>query len=982
MFTSKNLNFVREDRLINSITGKVGSTTRFNHDNAGNLIEITDPDNLSRTFTYRADHALLTQVDKAGRGSGYRYDNHGALINAIRPDNSIIEIKSQNTQLLGEKKGTMDDPFNLATETRRPNIIKDAKGNATEFYTNDFGAVTRVVDALTGETRIERDDNNNITRRVDELGREALFTYDEYGNVLTRRERFGRTFNRITTYEYEEDPTENFHQPIVVTDAKGNKTRYSYDTRGNQLEVRSADGNSSQSTYNSWGQTLTQQNPFTLTGRIYEYDSRGNVEIVRNLGQKVLGSFTYDNRDNILTSTDSLNNTTILTYDSMNRVLTQTDAKGSIIQFTYDGEGNRTSLTDGEGKTTRFVYDGEDRQIERIDPLGNSDYYIYDDNGNLSIRVDRKGNRILYTHDKLDRLERITYPNREEVTFAYDATGNILTAEDSDSKIAYTYDGFDRVKTISTRGSLSQPSINLTYEYDTNDNVISLQDSQMGVLEKLIYDYDKVNRLTSISRGTDSDPYKIRRRYNIPQRKIETLFPNGVKTTYNYELGNDFRMREVTHEKGGTIFSSSAYTYNLNDNVTKTNTTRTGITISEDLSYTYDPIDQLISATKPTETGSQTFIYDRNGNRIRKDNEQTDSTFNDNNQLINDKTYTYTYDRNGNLTTKTNITTGEITENTWDFENRLTQTLIKPNQNAQPTTTVTYKYDAYGRRIEKNVNNSIIRYIYDRGNIYLEFDGDNAFKARYIHGGFEQPLIMEREDSPYQNPSFARQEFYYHTDRLGSITDITDFNGIVVQRYVYDAFGNIQIFDKDNTPITHTSSTYLKNPHTFTGQEYNPTTNNYNLGARVYDPTTGRFPSEDPIGFAGLDANLYGYVFNNSINQVDPNGEIGFVPAIALAAAAGGVGGALGTYVVGGDYCAVLESFLLGAAGGIATTFIVLTSAILAGGGAITLATPLAASAFGLTFGVPVGVLAIGAATVADVIRPVLSLCEDLCKDN
>ena len=64
-------------------------------------------------------------------------------------------------------------------------------------------------------------------------------------------------------------------------------------------------------------------------------------------------------------------------------------------------------------------------------------------------------------------------------------------------------------------------------------------------------------------------------------------------------------------------------------------------------------------------------------------------------------------DKNGNQTTKTNIATGKITEYSWGFENRLVQTLINPNANTQLITAITYHYDAYGRRIEKNVNGNI-----------------------------------------------------------------------------------------------------------------------------------------------------------------------------------------------------------------------------------------------------------------------------------
>jgi uncharacterized protein RhaS with RHS repeats len=42
--------------------------------------------------------------------------------------------------------------------------------------------------------------------------------------------------------------------------------------------------------------------------------------------------------------------------------------------------------------------------------------------------------------------------------------------------------------------------------------------------------------------------------------------------------------------------------------------------------------------------------------------------------------------------------------------------------------------------------------------------------------------------------------------------------------------------------------------------------------ARYYDPTTGRFISTDPTGFAGGSANLYGYVNADPANFTDPSG--------------------------------------------------------------------------------------------------------------
>ena len=49
----------------------------------------------------------------------------------------------------------------------------------------------------------------------------------------------------------------------------------------------------------------------------------------------------------------------------------------------------------------------------------------------------------------------------------------------------------------------------------------------------------------------------------------------------------------------------------------------------------------------------------------------------------------------------------------------------------------------------------------------------------------------------------------------------------------------------------------------------------YYMRARYYDPKVGRFISEDPIGFDGGDVNLYAYVLNNPVNEIDPNGLSG-----------------------------------------------------------------------------------------------------------
>lgn len=101
---------------------------------------------------------------------------------------------------------------------------------------------------------------------------------------------------------------------------------------------------------------------------------------------------------------------------------------------------------------------------------------------------------------------------------------------------------------------------------------------------------------------------------------------------------------------------------------------------------------------------------------------------------------------------------------------------------------------------------------------------------------------------------------FYHRDALGTTLLLTDETGTVKTTYTYTPFGE--------TTVTGSAST---NPFQYAGRE-NDGNSLYYYRARYYSPQFERFISEDPIGFAGGDTNLYRYVDNNPLNFVDPSG--------------------------------------------------------------------------------------------------------------
>lgn len=151
-----------------------------------------------------------------------------------------------------------------------------------------------------------------------------------------------------------------------------------------------------------------------------------------------------------------------------------------------------------------------------------------------------------------------------------------------------------------------------------------------------------------------------------------------------------------------------------------------------------------------------------------------------------------------------------------------------------------------------DVITNVTRYVLDAEDILLELDGSNNITARYTHGpGIDEPLILEK----------AGASFFYHADGLGSITEITDAAGVVKQQYTYSSFGKIE---------SQLDPTFIQ-PYTFTAREFDPETDSYFYRNRTYDWRTGRFTTEDPIGFDGGD-NFYVYVGNNAVNFTDPLG--------------------------------------------------------------------------------------------------------------
>ncbi|OQB37083.1 MAG: tRNA3(Ser)-specific nuclease WapA precursor [Candidatus Latescibacteria bacterium ADurb.Bin168] len=111
--------------------------------------------------------------------------------------------------------------------------------------------------------------------------------------------------------------------------------------------------------------------------------------------------------------------------------------------------------------------------------------------------------------------------------------------------------------------------------------------------------------------------------------------------------------------------------------------------------------------------------------------------------------------------------------------------------------------------------------------------------------------------------------YYYIKDHLGSVLALTDESGALVESYSYDAWGRVLgVYDGGGAEIAESS---VGNRILWQGREYSWSTGLYYFRARWYDPVTGRWLSNDPIGILG-GLNQYVFCANNSVNMADPRG--------------------------------------------------------------------------------------------------------------
>ncbi len=290
--------------------------------------------------------------------------------------------------------------------------------------------------------------------------------------------------------------------------------------------------------------------------------------------------------------------------------------------------------------------------------------------------------------------------------------------------------------------------------------------------------------------------------------------------------------------------------------------------------YSYDKLDRLLSGVAST-SNNETIAYDQSGN-ITSLNRYTANSLTDqlaysytnganptnqlqgitdnsgsNTGLASGATY-YTYDANGNELTQTNAANNRNNKTfTYNLLN-LPQTVVA-NTGPATTTTLSYTYDAAGNKLRRTSSGTNNTTDYIAG---IQYDGATTPALSFI----------QTEEGKAVPTATGYDYVYYLGDNLGNtrVTFGTKTGAAVLyQQDDYYPFG-LEINTLTNSP---------KNEYLYNKKELQEELQQYDYGARFYDPVIGRFENIDPQGEKFSGQSGYSYAANNPVKFIDVNGE-------------------------------------------------------------------------------------------------------------
>jgi len=572
----------------------------------------------------------------------------------------------------------------------------------------------------------------------------------------------------------------------------------------------------------------------------YHYDGRGRL-IERKLPGKGWEFMVYNKLDQLVLSQDSLQR------GRQEWLFTKYDALGrTIITGVYGSANGRAALELAvEGHTVLW----EERDNSNVNGTGTGySHLAFPNTGISSYHLFSYYDDYDFYNNTFGQPNGTTQVTAERTKGLLTGTRtNILCTATMLLAVSY-YDSYGRAIQTKNEHHLGGTDV-VDTEYNFDGSIKnSTRTHTRGTATTTIataYTYDHMGRKKATSQGINGAAPTVLSEmlYNEIGQLREKKMANGLQsTTYSYnERG------WLTTNDASPLFNM-ALQYNagtfpqFNGNISGQSYTNNG---SNTFAYRYDKLNRLLNATAGNDLG-EAISYDVMGNitSLTRDGFGTNTyesyTGNRLNSIRGFTTSSYSYDANGNLKTDSEKGIVNISYNHLN----LLQTITAP-------VTLTYSYDATGRKLSKLATGSTIN------------TTDYVGGIQYTNGVID---FIQTEEGIARNSGGAYTYEYNLSDHLGNVRASFDIYGGAVrmlQRDDYYAFGL-------RKAVVGGTNKYLYN-----GKELQEEVEQYDYGARFYDPVIGRWNVVDPLAEKGRRWSPYNYVFNNPLRFIDPDGMEG-----------------------------------------------------------------------------------------------------------
>ncbi|MBC6713237.1 RHS repeat-associated core domain-containing protein [Treponema sp. Marseille-Q3903] len=691
-------------RLI-SVCYDGGGATHFKYNDFNQLTQITDSDNFSRTYQYDKKGNLLFEYFNGDKVAEYEYNEKGQK---IRERNKNFEIEYE-----------YDRYGNL---TKQKNV--ELNGNRRIFI-NSY----------------QYDSQNRLIKYSDENGHFVKYQYGE--NSVTQICDNSRKIER----KYDKRKLEKESVIFDLVSGKKYEVRKTYDERNN-LVKKYIDGQLSEEYVYDDDNVLVCETKWNIPHKDspierffcktdYIYDSKGFVKTVKKYDSKTKAEVAYHKK---------------VDERSENTVITQTDPSGFTLKNTFDKFGRiiKEEASDGTVRIIRYSKAGRIKRID-VNDFTSLEYFYNNDGSYYTIKSTKNGKSERCDYDFNDNLISVKDFSGLEFSYQYDSAGDLIYKKTPSYEIKLTRDDYRRVikeKIESTSfGSESRFSSEIEYVYDDSANAVFEKhggaccritrfdgfgnmiertdekghqifiynyrgeciENVDGNQNKTIFDYSPEGKICYIKYPDGIEEFPLdnqSKKYDSATRTIEIKDAFGAESKIIFNKDNQISSK--TDSKTGTYIYSCSEDKNLY---------RKTIEIKKEngasRQYNYDFEGNLIS--ERNEVGKvQSYVYDGEHNVVELTNfsGKKDSFKHD----FSNNTETFSYS-DGNWAKISRNPLGLITKmegNSFCYRYQYDDygKLLKFIDD-KTDVEVEYKYDVYGRCIEKKSPNFVFIYQYD-----------------------------------------------------------------------------------------------------------------------------------------------------------------------------------------------------------------------------------------------------------------------------